>query len=256
MAQGKSPFRIVRGVKGSQQVDIETMFKDLRNRSPNIKDLFAVQADVLREYEKNYIKERDVSLELPTGLGKTLVGLLIAEFRRKILGQRVLYLCPTRQLAYQAYRHSIEYDIDARIFVGSKRSYDSSNLLKYRSAKVTAISTYSSLFNASPGINDPQTIILDDAHGAETYISSMWSLTINRQNQSELYSKIIEIFEKDLPPNLVSTIHKSTKSRIPLKTEKVPLGAFHRSLSVLRETLDSAILNLEESDLLSMDGHP
>jgi len=248
MSEGTSPFKRVRA-KGVQQVDIEGLFKDLKNRSADIKGLLSYQADILRQYYENHTKSRDVSLELPTGSGKTLVGLLIAEWRRKTLGDRVLYLCPTKQLAYQVRKHSKEYGIETRVFVGSKRDYDRQELMQYRSAKAIAISTYSGLFNTSPGINDPQTIILDDAHGGETYISSMWSLNVSRQNEPELFSKIIEKFEKDLPANLVGLIHKSSRSRIPLKTEKVPLGAFYRRLEDLKSLLDSEISNLSNSEL-------
>lgn len=248
MSEGTSPFKRVRA-KGVQQVDIEDLFKDLKNRSADIKGLLSYQADILRQYYENYTKSSDVSLELPTGSGKTLVGLLIAEWRRKILGERVLYLCPTKQLAYQVRKHSKEYDIATRVFVGSKKDYDRKELMQYRSAKVIAISTYSGLFNASPGINDPQTIVLDDAHGGETYISSMWSLNVSRQNEPELFSKIVEKFEKDIPANLVGLIHSSSRSRIPLKTEKVSLGAFYRRLEDLRSLLDSEISNLSNSEL-------
>jgi hypothetical protein len=248
MSESKSPFKKVR-VKTTQQVDIEGLFNDLKNRSADIKGLLAYQADILRDYHDHYAEAHDVSLELPTGSGKTLVGLLIAEWRRKILGERVLYLCPTKQLAYQVGKHSKEYDIETRVFVGSKKNYDLQDVIQYRSAKVIAVTTYSGLFNTSPGINDPQTIILDDAHGGETYISSMWSLNVSRQNEPKLFSKIITMFEKDLPANLVGLIHKSSRSRIPLKTEKVPSGAFYRHLEDLRELLDSEISNPSNSEL-------
>jgi hypothetical protein len=177
------------------------------------------------------------------------VGLLIAEWRRKIRGQRILYLCPTKQLAYQVNKRSKEYDIDTCVFVGSKKNYDSNDLNKYRSSKTIAISTYSGLFNTNPGLNDPETIILDDSHGGETYIASMWSLDINRESESELYSQIIELFEPDLPRNLIGIIHESIRPRISLKTEKVPLGAYYRKLTLLRDILDTAIDDPKKSDI-------
>jgi hypothetical protein len=66
---GKSPFRRIEA-KTNQSLDIESLFKDLKNRSADIKELFAPQADVLRDYQKTYINARDVSIELPTGSGK------------------------------------------------------------------------------------------------------------------------------------------------------------------------------------------
>lgn len=245
MTGDRNPFKIV-GTKASQQVDIETLFKDLKNRVPEIRALYAHQADILREYFKHYLDSHDVSLQLPSGSGKTLVGLLIAEWRRKILGQRVLYLCPTKQLANQVNQHSKEYGIETRVFIGQKKKYDTKDLILYRSSQIIAISTYSGLFNISPGINDPQTIILDDAHGAESYISSMWSLNIDRAKNAEIFNKVIEIFQNDLSPNLLAKIKGTSNIRIPLKSEKVPLGAFYRKMLALRDILDS---NVTDDDL-------
>jgi hypothetical protein len=248
MSQAPSPFKKV-GIKTTVQSDIETLFKDLKKRAPEIRDLFSHQADILREYHGKFSKAADVSLELPTGSGKTLVGLLIAEWRRKTLGQRVLYLCPTKQLANQVYQRSMEYGIETKLFVGSKKDYDKKDLLAYRSSQVIAISTYKGLFNISPGINDPQTIILDDSHGAETYISSMWSLEINKQEHNEFFLKIVELFEKDISPTLVTFLHNEQKTKIPIKTEKVPLGAYYRKLPLFRGLLEDIIPKLEDSEL-------
>src|SRR6266702_4040424 len=165
----RSPFRRV-GARRPQSGDIESLFKDLKNRSHNIRDLYSQQADVLRQYYDNHLDSDDVSIELPTGSGKTLVGLLIAEYRRKILGQRILYVCPTRQLAHQVGNQSRDYAIPTRVLVGPKRNFNRQDLQSYRSGRVTCVSTYSGLFNSNPEFNDAQPIILDDAHGAESYI--------------------------------------------------------------------------------------
>jgi len=240
MSSSKSPFRHVR-IKKQHEEDIEALFKDIKNRSPEIKDLYAHQADILREYYKTNITSSDVGIELPTGSGKTLVGLLIAEWRRRSLNQRSLYLCPTKQLAYQVYDQSKDYGINTRVFVGPKRAYDNKDLTLYRTAKTIAITTYSGLFNVSPGIYDPQTIILDDAHGAETYIGSMWSLNISREDNDELYSRILAIYEKDLPAHFIGVIHRGNRDHVTYKTEKIPFGAFYRNLPILRDVLDSYI---------------
>ena len=232
-----SPFKHVEARK-PKDIDIETLFQELK-RSPKIPFLFSHQADILREYESKYVNTNDISLELPTGSGKTLVALLIGEWMRRIHGKRVVYLCPTRQLANQVGRQSRDYGINTHVFIGSKKKYNSKALSSYRAADIIAVLTYSGLFNVNPGINDPQTIILDDAHGAESYIGSMWSLEIRRFENTELYSKIIELFEKELPPHFIRVINSEKREYITQKTEKVPFGVFHQKLIVLRETLNS-----------------
>ncbi len=226
---GKSPFRRIE-VKSSQSCDIESLFKDLKNRSADIKELFAPQADVLRDYQKNYIDAKDVSIELPTGSGKTLVGLLIAEYRRRILKERVLYLCPTKQLAYQVGNKSVEYDIPAKVLVGSKYEFSRPDSIAYHSGATTAISTYSGLFNINPEFNDAQTIILDDAHGGEGYISSPWSMTVDREKDPEVYAHLISTFEKDMPT--LSILYGEKPKRLP-KVEKIPYAIFFNHIPEL-----------------------
>jgi len=79
----------------SPDVDIEEMFYDLE-RASHIENLYSHQADILRLYCKDKKTASDVGIELPTGSGKTLVGLLIGEWRRRTMGQRILYLCPNK----------------------------------------------------------------------------------------------------------------------------------------------------------------
>lgn len=228
-----------------KETDIETLFMDLKKRSEDTQYLRSIQADVLRDYYQNHKTLKDIGIELPTGSGKTLVGLLIAEWRRRFLNQRILYLCPTRQLVNQVHEQSKDYGIDTRVFIGSKRNYYNIDLSKYQSSETIAISTYSGLFNVSPGIDDPQTIILDDAHGAESYIGDMWSLNINRYIHPDLYNSILGIFEKDLPQRFIEVIHSGNRERLTHRVEKVPFGAFYRSLNTLRSVLDS----IDDSDL-------
>jgi len=65
--------------------DPEALFRDLRKRT--IPGLLSHQADLLRSYIKVHTQHADIALQLPTGSGKTLVGLLIAEWRRRKYGE-------------------------------------------------------------------------------------------------------------------------------------------------------------------------
>ena len=66
-----------------------------------IPDAMSHQKEMLEVYVRDMVDNPDVALQLPTGSGKTLVGLLIAEWRRRKFGDRVVYLCPTRQIVHQ-----------------------------------------------------------------------------------------------------------------------------------------------------------
>jgi superfamily II DNA or RNA helicase len=68
----------------------EAMIRDIRTKK--IPGLLSQQADLLREYTAKGVNVADVALQLATGSGKTLVGLLIGEWRRRKFGERVVYL--------------------------------------------------------------------------------------------------------------------------------------------------------------------
>jgi superfamily II DNA or RNA helicase len=58
----------------------ETLFPDLPRSDKGPKDLWAHQADVLRDYLA-HVDDADLAIELPTGAGKTLVGMLASQLQ-------------------------------------------------------------------------------------------------------------------------------------------------------------------------------
>ena len=66
----------------------DQLFRDLPRRKYN--GLLDHQGQILRTYAKDAVSSPDVGLQLPTGSGKTLVGLLIAEWRRRKFGERAV----------------------------------------------------------------------------------------------------------------------------------------------------------------------
>jgi superfamily II DNA or RNA helicase len=78
----------------------EELFYKLSGRTKSHGYLRGPQQDVLREYVEKHAADSDVAFELPTGTGKTAVGILIAEWRR-VAGNKVAYLSLTNQLAAQ-----------------------------------------------------------------------------------------------------------------------------------------------------------
>jgi hypothetical protein len=180
--------------------DPESLFSDLKVRGQSVRHLWAHQADILRDYNKNFINRENVAFELPTGTGKTLIGLLIGEFRRRKFEERVIYLCPTRQLVNQVGSQALEYGISAKVIL--KPEYDYFN--EYQAGNNIAITTYSSLFNTNPRFSDPHTIIMDDAHSSENYIASLWTVCINRREYSDLYKSILNLFKGSLESSFLS----------------------------------------------------
>lgn len=137
----------------------------------------------MRSYAAQALGDPDVALQLPTGSGKTLVG-LIAEWRRRQFRERVVSLCPTKQLVNQVVEQArTQYGLTVNGFTGHKRYYDPRARAEYQNADRVAVTTYNSLFNTNPFFSDPDIIIVDDAHAAENYIGEMWTVRVQRTKQ-------------------------------------------------------------------------
>lgn len=135
----------------------------------------------------------DIALELPTGTGKTLIGLLVAEWNRRHHNQRVLYACPTRQLAEQVHDSANREGIDTTLLTGSHANWSPISKMHYESAQRVGITTYSSIFNSHPKLADPSVILFDDAHAGEQYVGEAYSLSLNRYNDTNEYQRILEV---------------------------------------------------------------
>jgi hypothetical protein len=170
----------------------ESLLHDLRQKK--IKGPFSHQADMWRDYVNSSMKEKDVAFQLPTGSGKTLVGLIIGEWRRRKYGERILYICPTNQLVNQVSNQANTlYGLNVIPFTGKVQNYNNKDKSDYQTAEKIAISSYSALFNTNPYFTDSQIIILDDAHSSENSISKFWSLSIRKNDYKVLFQIILSV---------------------------------------------------------------
>lgn len=202
-----NPFRIPVSTTGAPS-DPESLFRDLRNRKPEIQHLWSHQADLIRNYFQHHIGSPDVALELPTGAGKTLVGLLLGEFRRQAKGERVAYLCPTRQLANQVAERAAEYGIPVSLLIGRQADYKQADFYGFMNAQSIAVTTYSAIFNTHPRISDSQVLVMDDAHAAENYVASLWTFGVSRREQPECFTSLVRLWTQGLPAELVDVLEQ------------------------------------------------
>lgn len=228
----------------TKPVDPETLFHNLRGRASHIRHLWSHQADILRKYHQECLDARDVAVELPTGSGKTLVGLLIAEWRRQSIGHRVAYLCPTRQLAQQVGSQARDYGIRAHVLVGKQQDYPAQEFSEYQSSCAIAVTTYSGIFNINPRIEDAQALILDDAHAGENFMVSMWSVEISRSANQDTYHAFVNLLRNELNPEFHSDISDCDWN--PTKAGIIELVAgtlIRKHTNAIRDLLDE---HLEE----------
>ncbi|OLL70450.1 hypothetical protein Ae168Ps1_6197c [Pseudonocardia sp. Ae168_Ps1] len=194
-----SPTFRTRAIRRAVAETPERLFDDLPPRPGRPDALWAHQADVLRTYHREHLQTADIALELPTGAGKTLPGLLIAEWRRQSFGRPVVYACPTRNLARQTAHAAERIGFDVVTLVGWNRNWSTPDKVRYESGAAVAITTYSTLFNARPALEPPGSVVFDDAHAAESFVAGAWSVAIGRAERPELFQQVLELVGPALP---------------------------------------------------------
>lgn len=225
----------------------DELLRDLPRRK--IPDVLPHQREIMRSYAETALELPDVALQLPTGSGKTLVGLLIAEWRRRKNQERVVYLCTTRQLVNQVVEQAEEkYGLTVRGFTGAIRSYEPSAKADYRSGDRIAVTTYSSLFNTNAFFNDADVIIVDDVHAGESYIAGMWSVRVERMNpeHAALHTALRSVIRPYLDLTTFSRLEGKWDSKADRRwADKLPTPQFQEIQNEIADVLDAHVAELD-----------
>lgn len=221
----------------------EELFRTLK-RGSKVPHLWVHQGDLLRAYMAG-VGKPNIALELPTGGGKSLVGLLIAEYRRQAHDERVAYICPTRQLARQVHAQAEEYGIPTVVLTGKQRDYPPADFNAYNTAGKIALTTYKGVFNTNPRIDNAQCIVMDDAHAAEGYLADLWSVRIDRELHRTTYDALLDLFEDTLPESLVFHMREDASP-----DDAGGVGIIHPPAQRLRSTAIREILGAVSDDLI------
>jgi hypothetical protein len=195
-------------VPGDESPNVDSpslLFRDLP-RDESIKFLWGHQEKMLDEYFSKHLESPDVALELPTGSGKTLVGLLIAEYTRRREPAAVAFLCPTKQLCKQVDEQAARYGIPTVNLSGKHREWDPKDHYRFQQGLAIAVAPYSTVFNSYPALTDVKAFICDDAHAASDFVADQWTLKINRNKHEALYDGVIDLLRPVLPTNVAAAI--------------------------------------------------
>lgn len=207
------------------------------------------QGQILRTYARSAVDSPDVALQLPTGSDKTLVGLLIAEWRRRKYRERAVYLCPTNQLVNQVAEEArTKYGLDVNTFTGSARDYEPTTRSQYANADCVSVTNYNSLFNTNPFFREPQLLIVDDAHTAENYIAQLWTFRVERfkKEHEALFAALAGTLKAVLDPHLYTRLSGDwTSLADKLWVDKLPTPDLLDIADDLREVIDEHTANLD-----------
>ncbi|MGM0931156.1 MAG: DEAD/DEAH box helicase [Actinomycetota bacterium] len=223
----------------SVPADPEAVFDELP-RVTSVPELWRQQSDVLRLYARQFEAKHDVAIELPTGTGKTLVGLLIADWKRRKYGKRVLFACPTVQLADQVFKAAEKQSIPVSLLSGSHTQWQMEDVARYEAAEAIGVVTYSSIFNSAPKVGSVGSIILDDAHAGEQYVGKCYSIQVERRDA--IWASLLDVLKPALDGVFFQRLQESSPSAAVHSMVKLIAPSRHEGME---QALDKALAKLE-----------
>ena len=237
---GRMPFK-GKGQLGALPASPEALYRDLPRKPDAVPGLWVHQGDLLRAYAADHVDTPDLALELPTGTGKTLPGLVIADWVRRVRSARVAYACPTVQLARQVAETAEREGVPTVVLVRSHRDWPVADQARYEAAEAVAIVTYSTVFNSSPKLAAADLLVLDDAHAGEQYVAEQYAVDIRRGEQPDAYDQILTALSPALDRMLVQRLRDPNPD--PSAHQQVRLVAPLRQPGVV-EALDAVLARI------------
>lgn len=172
-------------------IDPLEIFNKLTLRG-EIENIWETQAEALRDWHNSHRSKSDVVIQMNTGGGKTLVGLLMAQSLANEMNGRVLYVCANNQLIEQTQRRADEISLSPAIRYKSRWHEQAS----FEMGETFCLTNYQAVFNGlSVFRNEPiDALVFDDAHVAEGAIRNCFTLAIKRGHAA--FDLIIQILRK------------------------------------------------------------
>lgn len=161
--------------------------EDIFSKMTSGKQLWLGQGDALREWDKERTKN-DILLSMDTGMGKTIVGLLISYSLMNERKMKSIYVCASKQLVEQTVSEANQLGIT----VASYTNGEFTNEFEFNQCKVPLITTYQSLFNGKSRFHkeDIGGIVFDDSHVADNILKNCFTLNISKSDNQKIYEKI------------------------------------------------------------------
>lgn len=217
-------------------VDPLEVFNKLTLRG-SIENIWEPQAEALREWSKSRT-EADAVIQMNTGGGKTLVGLVIAQSLLNELNRRVLYVVPNNQLVEQTLKKASELGLQpAARYKGQWRHQEA-----FQSAETFCVTNYAAVFTGHSTFHEKDIagIVFDDAHVAEGTIRDQFTLKVPAG--SDLFKSIISLYRPHFVNAFGATKLEDISKGNPTALLFVPMFLVWKHAQELRKLLlDSGI---------------
>lgn len=155
-----------------------------RTQRGSIEGLYGPQQEALTKWHHDHREKNDVMFSLPTGGGKTLVGLLAAQSLVNETRGKVFYACATNQLIEQARFQAEQCGIEVATYFDRRWNNQDS----FERGHTFLLTNYHALFNGKSKFVDEivQSVVFDDAHVAPNIIRDCFTVTMTRQHPAWL----------------------------------------------------------------------
>lgn len=225
------------GVTSKKAVDPLDIFNNKLTLRGSIKNIWEPQAEALRGWHGN--RERnDTVIQMNTGGGKTLVGLLIAQSLLHELNRRIVYVVANNQLVEQTLARASEIGLSP----ASRYNFEWQRKEEFEAADTFCVTNYTAVFNGFSTFRDRDVngFVFDDAHVAETTIRDCFTLKIG--SDSDAFNAILTLYR----PHSANTLGASKLQDIaddnPTTMLFVPMFVVWKHAQELRTLLlDSGI---------------
>lgn len=204
--------------------------------------LWLHQGDVIRAYAEHHQDTQDLALELPTGSGKTLPGLLIAEWVRRKNEGPVIYATPTTQLARQVLATAQREGVPGVLLIGSHRYWSTAEESAVEGGESVGITTYSAVFNSSPKVPEPRLLMFDDAHAGEQFVGEEYGISISRNEDLGAYLHVLESLKPFMSGLLLQRL------------QGTPDPGAHHQVRLILPAIDPAALAALDAALAQLQG--
>ncbi|MGI9013505.1 MAG: DEAD/DEAH box helicase family protein [Phycisphaerales bacterium] len=208
------------------------IFKGLTLRG-GVENPWETQADALRQWHKEHRAASDVVVQMNTGGGKTLVGLLMAQSLVNEERGRVVYLCANNLLLEQTLERAKEIGLSPATRYGGKWVDED----RFDGGETFCLTNYHTLFNAFSTFREypPDAIILDDAHVADGMIRECFSVRVPSDHRS--FQDIIQILRAHFANTPHATLLQQVSDREFTPVLFVPMYVSWQHAEEIRRTL-------------------
>jgi len=221
----------IKATKRVRTTDPQEIFNSLTLRG-TVENLWQPQGEALKDWHMRR-DEQDIVVEMTTGGGKTLVGLLIAQSIVNQTQGKTLIVCSTNQLVEQTASRAAECGI--RVATYMKTTWTEKSV--YDSCVGACITNYAALFNGKSVFRNEEIkgLIFDDAHVASNAIRGQFTLKISQTDAA--FGKLSNLFRGHFARNSQSQQFEEALQGHALALLFVPTFEVRRNVGLISKIL-------------------